>query len=232
LYTKGWDVGWTDALSFFTMRAEGKLQGGAEGGDKLGCLEIWVKKRLLESGERGPYAWEHVGARGSNTLHISHICYVFRIYKVRVMHGGTLADEKHVHIRKREAAPAPPRPAPPAATSHHVRGRRAAIGWGCQARQQPTRSSRKLTRQELDAHEEMASEDCRRSNWVSYQDEARGHEEDADGVIYLGGSRRRFPAIYTYTRDIRRIHHDHHHNTSLYIGDIPPSHDHPGYLDT
>lgn len=51
-------MGRTDALSFFTMRAEGKLQGGAEGGDKVGCLEIWVKKRLLDSGERGPFAWE------------------------------------------------------------------------------------------------------------------------------------------------------------------------------
>lgn len=59
LYSEGWDVGFSDALAFFTLRAEGLLDGSTEGGgDKIGCLEIWVKKRLLESGERGPFAWE------------------------------------------------------------------------------------------------------------------------------------------------------------------------------
>lgn len=60
LYSEGWEVGFSDALSFFTARAEGRLAGGA-GGDKIGLLEVWVKKRLRESGERGrsPWEWEH-----------------------------------------------------------------------------------------------------------------------------------------------------------------------------
>ena len=58
LYGEGWDVGFSDALKFFTLRADGLLEGAAEGGDKIGCLEIWVKKRLIESGERGGFAWE------------------------------------------------------------------------------------------------------------------------------------------------------------------------------
>lgn len=57
LYSEGWEVGFSDAQSFFTMRADGGLP-GSSGGDKIGCLEVWVKKRLLESGERGGFAWE------------------------------------------------------------------------------------------------------------------------------------------------------------------------------
>lgn len=60
LYSEGWDVGFSDAQTFFTMRADGALgaRAAGEGGDKIGCLEIWMKKRLLESGQRGAYVWE------------------------------------------------------------------------------------------------------------------------------------------------------------------------------
>lgn len=59
LYSDGWETGFSDAQKFFTMRADGALGGKAgEGGDKIGCLEIWVKKRLLESGNRGEFVWE------------------------------------------------------------------------------------------------------------------------------------------------------------------------------
>lgn len=58
LYSEGWDVGFSDAQAFFTMRAGGALGQAGEGGDKIGCLEIWVKKRLLESGQRGAFVWE------------------------------------------------------------------------------------------------------------------------------------------------------------------------------
>jgi hypothetical protein len=60
LYSEGWDVGFSDAQKFFTMRADGALgdKVAGEGGDKIGCLEIWVKKRLLESGQRGEFVWE------------------------------------------------------------------------------------------------------------------------------------------------------------------------------
>lgn len=60
LYGEGWDVGFSDAQKFFAMRIDGALGGkvAGEGGDKIGCLEIWVKKRLLESGKRGEFVWE------------------------------------------------------------------------------------------------------------------------------------------------------------------------------
>lgn len=54
MYIEGWEVGFYDALKFFRMRADGALAENVagEGGDKIGCLEIWVKKRLVESGKR------------------------------------------------------------------------------------------------------------------------------------------------------------------------------------
>lgn len=59
LYSEGWDVGFSDAQKFFSMRADGALgERAGEGGDKIGCLEIWVKKRFLESGNRGEFVWE------------------------------------------------------------------------------------------------------------------------------------------------------------------------------
>lgn len=60
LYSEGWNVGFSDAQRFFGMRSEGSVgeRVRGEGGDKIGCLEIWVKKRLLESGQRGEFVWE------------------------------------------------------------------------------------------------------------------------------------------------------------------------------
>lgn len=60
LYSEGWKVGFHDAEKFFSMRADGVLgeKTHSQGGDKIGCLEIWVKKRLLESGQRGEFVWE------------------------------------------------------------------------------------------------------------------------------------------------------------------------------
>lgn len=55
-YGSGWDVGFSDALAFFSMRANGGLQGG--GGDKIGCLDLWVRKRIAESGQTGGFVWE------------------------------------------------------------------------------------------------------------------------------------------------------------------------------
>lgn len=47
IWCQGWEVGYSDAFQFFQMRSTGKL--GAEvqdtGGDRIGCLEIWIKKR-------------------------------------------------------------------------------------------------------------------------------------------------------------------------------------------
>jgi hypothetical protein len=54
LYIEGREVGFYDALKFFRMRADDSLaeKVAGEGGDKIGCLEIWVKKRLVEFGKR------------------------------------------------------------------------------------------------------------------------------------------------------------------------------------
>ena len=55
-YGAGWDVGFSDALSFFQARVTGVLTG--IGADKIGMLDIWVKKRITESGQGGQYLWE------------------------------------------------------------------------------------------------------------------------------------------------------------------------------
>lgn len=54
-FEQGWDVGYGDALAFFQMRD----QHGHPGGDKIGMLDLWVLKRLRESGQAGQkFAWE------------------------------------------------------------------------------------------------------------------------------------------------------------------------------
>ncbi|KAF1984012.1 glycoside hydrolase family 5 protein [Aulographum hederae CBS 113979] len=57
-FEAGWKMGWADAAVFFGMRAGGNLKG--PGGDKIGCLDLWVRKRMIEVGQpaQGPFAWE------------------------------------------------------------------------------------------------------------------------------------------------------------------------------
>jgi aryl-phospho-beta-D-glucosidase BglC (GH1 family) len=55
-YSNGWTVGWNDALAFFGMRLNGFLPG--TGGDKIGCVEIWARKRISESSMVGNFVWE------------------------------------------------------------------------------------------------------------------------------------------------------------------------------
>ena len=57
-FEQGWDLGFSDALTFFGMRANGGVQGAQTGGDTIGALEIWIRKRLLESGQKGGFLWE------------------------------------------------------------------------------------------------------------------------------------------------------------------------------
>ncbi|KAI7160753.1 glycoside hydrolase [Hortaea werneckii] len=56
-FADGWDIGFHDAMSFFGMR--GQQSGGQlGGGDKIGMLDIWVLKRMRESGQGGGFVWE------------------------------------------------------------------------------------------------------------------------------------------------------------------------------
>lgn len=55
-FEQGWKLGFDDAEAFYGMRAEGHIAGA--GGDKIGLLDIWVKKRLVESGQSGKFVWE------------------------------------------------------------------------------------------------------------------------------------------------------------------------------
>jgi hypothetical protein len=47
---EGWDVGFSDEMKFFSMRAEDALDENAAGGGngKIRCSEIWVQKRWVE----------------------------------------------------------------------------------------------------------------------------------------------------------------------------------------
>ncbi|RMZ66539.1 glycoside hydrolase family 5 [Pyrenophora seminiperda CCB06] len=48
-YEQGWQIGYHDAAVFF--------QGKQTRGDKIGMLELWVLKRIKESGYRGGFTW-------------------------------------------------------------------------------------------------------------------------------------------------------------------------------
>jgi len=58
-FEQGWTLGFDDAEAFFGMRATGQhIPGPAVGGDKIGMLDLWVKKRIVESGQGGKFVWE------------------------------------------------------------------------------------------------------------------------------------------------------------------------------
>lgn len=48
-YQYGWHVGYSDAMTFF--------EGCGSHGDRIGMLELWVLKRIRESGYRGGFTW-------------------------------------------------------------------------------------------------------------------------------------------------------------------------------
>lgn len=50
----GYGVGFSDAMTFFGMRSQSHLHGA----DKIGMLELWVLKRIRESGQAGKWVWE------------------------------------------------------------------------------------------------------------------------------------------------------------------------------
>ncbi|TLD39379.1 glycoside hydrolase family protein [Venturia nashicola] len=64
LFRQGYYLGWNDALIFFEARSKGLLGGDGVGADKIGMLDLWVRKRILDCGVTGEFVWEfEVGYR-------------------------------------------------------------------------------------------------------------------------------------------------------------------------
>ncbi|KAF2817610.1 glycoside hydrolase [Mytilinidion resinicola] len=58
-YEQGWKLGFGDASAFLGMNSQpGYSEQYAPGGDKIGNLELWVLKRIRDSGMGGPCVWE------------------------------------------------------------------------------------------------------------------------------------------------------------------------------
>ncbi|KAF2101686.1 glycoside hydrolase [Rhizodiscina lignyota] len=57
-FEAGWKLGFSDAISFFSARSNSLLGPLLAGGDKIGCLEVWIHKRLGETGQVGDFLWE------------------------------------------------------------------------------------------------------------------------------------------------------------------------------
>ncbi|THC97017.1 hypothetical protein EYZ11_003521 [Aspergillus tanneri] len=58
----GWDLGFSDALNFFAAMARDILPGHRVGGDKIGAMELWIRKRVMEAsclGEDLDLEWEN-----------------------------------------------------------------------------------------------------------------------------------------------------------------------------
>ena len=51
-FIRGWELGWNDARSFFRSRCEKDVKGDG-GADRIGLRDLWVLKRLVESGLSG-----------------------------------------------------------------------------------------------------------------------------------------------------------------------------------
>jgi aryl-phospho-beta-D-glucosidase BglC (GH1 family) len=56
-FASGWQQGWIDALVFFHFLTWVQAANGF-GADTIGCLDLWVRKRLGECGMTGHFVWE------------------------------------------------------------------------------------------------------------------------------------------------------------------------------
>lgn len=66
-YARGWELGYNDARCFFSATANGTIPGEREGGEKIGALDLWVKKRIVETDAINQglgWEWEHGFRRG------------------------------------------------------------------------------------------------------------------------------------------------------------------------
>lgn len=58
LYSDGWKIGYNDAYHFFEGKMNAKAMEAVEPGNRLGNVELWVLKRIRESGIIGDLVWE------------------------------------------------------------------------------------------------------------------------------------------------------------------------------
>lgn len=66
-YLSGFSLGFDDASLFFGARAADIVPGNCTGGDKIGALDLWIRKRLVESGQAWQqygWEWEHGFRKG------------------------------------------------------------------------------------------------------------------------------------------------------------------------
>ncbi|EEA27622.1 hypothetical protein EYB25_001393 [Talaromyces marneffei] len=68
-YERGYDLGFSDAIAFLCSRIEGKLPNTCQvaGGDRIGALELWIGKRMIEAEQLGSsfgWEWEHGYRKG------------------------------------------------------------------------------------------------------------------------------------------------------------------------
>ncbi|ODM23366.1 hypothetical protein SI65_00955 [Aspergillus cristatus] len=61
-YSRGWDLGYADAGWYFGALVNSIIPGQREGGEKIGALDLWVRKRITETNEVNQgmgWKWEH-----------------------------------------------------------------------------------------------------------------------------------------------------------------------------
>ncbi|KAE8146421.1 glycoside hydrolase [Aspergillus avenaceus] len=71
-FAVGWDLGFSDALAFFGALARNHVPGEWDGGEKIGALELWIRKRIVDTKQlSGGHAseWETGFRRGVEDLH-------------------------------------------------------------------------------------------------------------------------------------------------------------------
>lgn len=59
-FEDGWKLGFADAEAFWMWRnCPGRPSMGKNGADKIGALDMWVRKRMIDAGLMGvEFAWE------------------------------------------------------------------------------------------------------------------------------------------------------------------------------
>ncbi|TQB71463.1 Glucan 1,3-beta-glucosidase 3 [Monascus purpureus] len=67
-FARGWELGFADAKCFFCAGTHGIISGhGDIGGDRIGAIDLWVRKRIVETGqvkEGLGWEWEHGFRKG------------------------------------------------------------------------------------------------------------------------------------------------------------------------